>query len=310
MKNNKYSIYPVTYPRLWQLYKNHESSIWHAEKIDYSADLKDLERLTKDEMFYLTRILAFFAQSDGIVNENLAIRFYKDVEIPEARAFYTIQAFQETVHAETYSLLIDTYVKSDEEKDKLFNAIENIAVVKRKADWALKWINSQESFAKRLLAFACVEGIFFSASFCGIYWFRKRGLLSNGLSVANDYIARDEGLHWQFASVLFQEMKLQIDRKDVEAIVTEAVEIEKEFTTDAIPVRLIGLNSDEMSKYIEHVADNILQAFGMNKIYNAQNPFDFMKLINLDSQKNFFEKRVTEYQKSMEDKKVSFDEDF
>jgi ribonucleoside-diphosphate reductase beta chain len=309
MKNNKYSIYPVTYPRLWNFYKTHEASIWHAEKIDYSQDLKDLERLSKDEMFYLTRILAFFAQSDGIVNENLAIRFYKDVEIPEARAFYTIQAFQETVHAETYSLLIDTYVKSEEEKDKLFNAIESIAVVKKKANWALKWIDSQESFAKRLLAFACVEGIFFSASFCGIYWFRKRGLLSNGLSVANDYIARDEGLHWQFAAALFQEMKLSIDKKDIEEIVKEAVEIEKEFTNDAIPVRLIGLNSDEMNKYIEHVADNILTTFGFDKIYNANNPFDFMKLINLDSQKNFFEKRVTEYQKSM-DKSVSFDEDF
>lgn len=310
MKNNKYSIYPVTYPRLWEFYKLHESSIWHAEKIDYAADLKDLERLTKDEMFYLTRILAFFAQSDGIVNENLAIRFYKDVEIPEARAFYTIQAFQETVHAETYSLLIDTYVKSEEEKEKLFNAIEHIAIVKKKAEWCKKWISSkQDSFAKRLLAFAVIEGVFFSASFCGIYWFRKRGLLSNGLSVANDYIARDEGLHWQFAATLFQEMKLELTKEEVVAIIQEAVEIEKEFTTDAIPVRLIGLNSDDMCTYIEHVADNVCTAFGFGKIYNAQNPFDFMKLINLESQKNFFEKRVSEYSKSM-DKTVSFDDDF
>ena len=309
MKNNKYSLYPITYPKLWELYKTHEASIWHAEKIQYEEDLKDLERLSKDEMFYLTRILAFFAQSDGIVNENLAIRFYKDVEIPEARAFYTIQAFQETVHAETYSLLIDTYVKSEEEKEKLFNAMENIAVVKKKADWAMRWIHSQESFAKRLLAFAVIEGVFFSASFCGIYWFRKRGLLSNGLSVANDYIARDEGLHWQFAAALFKEMKLKLSQEDVEAVIKEAVAIEKEFTTDAIPVRLIGLNSDDMCQYIEHVADNVSLAFGFRKIYNANNPFDFMKLINLESQKNFFEKKVTEYQKSM-DRTVSFDEDF
>jgi ribonucleoside-diphosphate reductase beta chain len=309
MQRNKYCMYPIKNRVLWDFYKRHEASIWHAEKIDYAADLPDLEKLTKGEMHYLTHVLAFFAQSDGIVNENLAVRFYKDVEIPEARAFYTIQMYQESVHSETYSLLIDTYVKDEAEKEKLFNAIETLAVVKKKADWALKWIDSQEDFAKRLVAFAVVEGIFFSGSFCAIFWFRKRGLLTHGLSVANDYISKDEYAHFLFSSSLFKEMNLRLAPEDFYRIVKEAVEIEKEFVRDSLPVSMIGMNADLMCQYIEHVADNMCSMFGYNKIFNSQNPFDFMKLINLESQKNFFEKRPAEYQKS-KTAKISFDSDF
>ena len=307
---NKYTFYPLQNKVLYDYYKLHESSIWQMEKIDYSADLPDLEKLTKDEFYYLSHVLAFFAASDGIVNENLALRFYKDVEIPEARAFYTIQMYQESVHSETYSMLIETYFKNEEEKNKLFNAIENIATIKKKADWALKWIDSQESFAKRLIAFGIVEGIFFSGSFCAIYWFRKRGLLANGLGVANDYISKDERLHYMFAASLFKQLKLEVSQKDFEKILIEAVEIECEFVSSALPVSLIGMNCDTMCQYIKYVADMLATEFGYSKIYNVQNPFDFMKLMAMDGQANFFEKRVTSYKKSQEIKKVSFDEDF
>ena len=307
---NKYTFYPIQTKSLYDFYKLHESTLWQMEKIDYAADLPDLARLTKDELYFITHVLAFFAASDGIVNENLAIRFYKDVELIDARAFYTIQMYQESVHSETYSMLIDTYVKDEAEKNKLFNAIETISTIKRKSDWALKWIDSQDSFAKRLIAFAIVEGVFFSGSFCAIYWFRKRGLLANGLGVANDYISRDETMHWHFAAALYREMGLKVSQAEFEQILREAVEIECEYVTDALPVSLIGMSAPSMCQYIRHVADMVSTHFGFNKVYGDQNPFDFMKLMALDGQTNFFEKRVTSYKKSQEVKKVSFDEDF
>jgi len=309
-KGNKYTFYPIRNKTLYDFYKKHESTIWFAEKPQYSLDEPDLKKLNKDEYHYLMRVLAFFAASDGIVNENLAIRFYKDVEFPEARAFYTIQMYQESVHSETYSLLIEAYEKNPEEKDKLFNAIETMPTIQRKAKWALKWIDSQESFTKRLVAFAAVEGIFFSGSFCSVFWLRKRGLFQHGLAVANNYIFLDETLHWQFAAALFKEMKLKMTQVEFEEIIKEAVEIELEFVTDALPVSLIGMNADQMSQYIKHVADILAVQFGFDKIYNAENPFDFMKLMMADSVTNFFEKKVSgQYQKS-KDKNVSFDEDF
>lgn len=309
-KGNKYTFYPIRNKVLYDFYKKHESTIWFAEKPQYSLDEPDLKKLNKDEYHYLMRVLAFFAASDGIVNENLALRFYKDVEDPEARAFYTIQMYQESVHSETYSLLIEAYEKNDKEKEKLFNAIETLPTIQKKANWALKWIDSQESFTKRLVAFAAVEGIFFSGSFCSIFWLRKRGLFQHGLSVANNYIFLDETLHWQFAAALFKEKKLKMTQAEFEEIIKEAVEIELDFVNDALPVSLIGMNADQMSQYIKHVADILAVHFGFDKIYNEDNPFDFMKLMMTDSVTNFFEKKVSgQYQKS-KDKNVSFDEDF
>lgn len=310
MSGNKYTFYPLRSEVLHKFYKHHESSIWFAEKPQYSLDKPDLEKLNKDEKHYLMRVLAFFAASDGIVNENLAVRFYKDVELPEAKAFYTIQMYQESVHSETYSLLIDTYETDPEEKNKLFNAIETMPIIKKKADWAFKWLDSQESFVKRLIAFAVIEGIFFSGSFCAIFWFRKRGLFLHGLSVANNYIFKDESLHWQFAAALFKVMDLKMTQKEFEEIIKEAVEIEIEFIRDSLPVSLIGMNADQMIKYIKHMADVLAVQFGFDKIYREENPFDFMKLMMADSLTNFFERKVAgQYQKSKE-KDVSFDEDF
>lgn len=305
---NKYSLFPIQRKALWDAYKSHEKAFWRVEELDFGADLMDLKKLNDSELHFIKHVLAFFAQSDGIVNENLCLRFMKDVEIPEARAFYSMQILIETVHAETYGLLIDTYVQNEEEKNKLFNAIENIPTVSKKAKWALKWIESQDSFVKRLVAFAVVEGIFFSGSFCAIFWLRKRGLLP-GLAAANDLIARDEGLHWTFASLLFREMGLTISKEDFEAIVREAVAIEQEFVTEALPVSLIGMNSELMNKYIEYTADRVAQHFGFQKIYNAEQPFDFMRLIDMESKVNFFERRVTEYQKPME-RDLNFNSDF
>ncbi len=308
MGANKYSIFPIEYNNLWELFKQHEHAFWTAEELDFSADLIDLQKLNKNELFFITHVLAFFAQSDGIVNENLAFRFYKDIEIAEARAFYSMQILIETVHAEVYGLLIDTYVSDEKEKNKLFNATENIPTIAKKAKWAMKWIDSQEDFVKRLVAFAVVEGIFFSGSFCSIFWLRKRGLLP-GLAAANELISRDEGLHWIFATQLYKDMKLKISKEDFEFIVKEAVDIEKEFIRDALPVSLIGMNADLMSQYIEYTADRVSDKFGFNKIYNVTNPFDFMNLIDLSTKENFFEKRVTTYQKAKE-RKLDFNSDF
>lgn len=267
---------------------------WTIKDVDFSQDLPHLKTLSKDELHYVTHVLAFFAQSDGIVNENLALRFYKDVEIPEARAFYADQIQREAVHAWAYALLIDTYVKDQNEKNRLFDAIENIPAVKKKAEWAIRWVDSQADFAKRLVAFAVVEGVFFSGSFCAIYWFRKRGLLP-GLAAANNWIARDEGMHWEFAVLLYKTLGLSITKADFYQIILEAVSIEKEFVTESLPVGLIGMNAGMMCQYIEFVADLVTKRFGFEGIYGAENPFDFMRMSDMETKVNFFEKRVSEY---------------
>jgi ribonucleotide reductase beta subunit family protein with ferritin-like domain len=307
--NNKYSIFPINNHKLWDLYKKHVSLFWLAEHVDLADDLKDFPRLSDDDWYFIKNILAFFNQSDGIVNENLAARFYNDVNLPEAKAFYSFQMFIETVHAETYSRMLDVYVKDEDEKAKLFNAIEHVPGVQKKAQWALKWINSQEDFAKRLVAFAIVEGVFFSGAFCAIFWLRKRGILP-GLAKANDYISRDEGLHCDFAVALFKEMKLKMSQEEFKRILTEAVAIEQEFVVDSLPVDLIGMNSRLMAKYIEFVADRLSVSFGFTPVFNTANPFDFMNMQGMSQKTNFFERRVSDYSKSMGDRKIKFDEEF
>src|SRR4051794_38186801 len=280
------------------MYKKAEASFWTAEEIDLSKDLHDWNnRLNDDERYFISHVLAFFAASDGIVNENLVERFSGEVQIPEARFFYGFQIMMENVHSEMYSLLIDTYVKDNAEKEHLFNAIDNIPCICKKADWALHWISSNKSFAERLVAFATVEGIFFSGSFAAIFWLKKRGLMP-GLTFSNELISRDEGLHCDFACLLFSHLHTRPSIKTVEAIITEAVKIEQEFLTDALPVNLIGMNAVLMRQYIEFVADRLLVALGGIKYYNSENPFDFMDLISLQGKTNFFEKRVSDYQKA------------
>lgn len=306
---NKYSIFPIRHPRLWEAFKKQQHAFWTAEELDLGGDLSDWrDKLNDGERHYIKHVLAFFAQSDGIVNENLALRFYKDIEIPEARAFYTAQMMIETVHAETYGLLIETYIQDQKERDKLFNAIETLPTITKKADWALKWVDSADHLENRLFAFAIVEGLFFSGAFCSIFWLRKRGLMP-GLSSANDLISRDEGLHWEFAALVMQDMGLSVAPTTAEAIIVDAVAIEKEFIRDALPVRLIGMNADLMCEYIEYTADRILNRFGFNKMYNTKNPFDFMNLIDMETKKNFFEKRVVEYARA-KDTSISFDVPF
>jgi ribonucleoside-diphosphate reductase beta chain len=295
------------------MYKQAEASFWTAEEIDLSQDQKDWENLNDGERHFISHVLAFFAASDGIVNENLAINFMQEVQLPEARCFYGFQIMMENIHAETYSLLIDTYIKKQSEKDYLFNALETVPCVKKKGEWALKWINS-ENFTERLIAFAAVEGIFFSGSFCSIFWLKKRGLMP-GLTFSNELISRDEGLHCDFACLLYSMLNNKLPESRVHEIIRDAVEFEQEFVTDALPVDLIGMNAKLMSQYIEFVADRLLVALGCSKIYNATNPFDFMEMISLQGKTNFFEKRVGEYQKAGvmgdKDKKMfSLDEDF
>lgn len=306
---NKYSIFPIQRPKLWESYKKQQHAFWTAEELDFASDISDWHnKLNDKERHYITHVLAFFAQSDGIVNENLAVRFYGDVDFPEARAFFTAQMFIETVHAEVYGLLIDTYIRSNEEKEKLFDAINTMPTIAKKGQWALKWIDSQESFAHRLVAFAAVEGIFFSGSFCSIFWLRKRGLMK-GLASANELIARDEGLHWEFATDLYKEMQLSIPAEEFVAIFKEAVAIEQDFVRDALPVSLLGMNADLMSDYIEYTADRLSERFGFEKIYGTKNPFDFMALIDLETKKNFFEMRPTEYTRPG-NRDLSFTTDF
>jgi len=308
MQNNKYSLFPVKYTGLWEAFETHHKMFWTVKDIDFSQDLAHLKQLTPGELHYITHVLAFFAQSDGIVNENLAMRFYKEVEIPEARAFYSDQIQREAIHAWVYALLIDTYVKDPVEKDRLFNAIENVPAVKRKAEWALCWIDSQAEFAQRLVAFAIVEGVFFSGSFCAIFWFRKRGLLP-GLAVANNWIARDEGMHWEFAVMLYHTLGLKIAKADFYQIMMEAVAIEKEFVCDALPVNLIGMNAELMAQYIEFVADLVTKRFGFEPIYGVENPFDFMRMSDLETKVNFFERKVSEYSHS-DNAELSLNADF
>ncbi|MBY0416005.1 MAG: ribonucleotide-diphosphate reductase subunit beta [Bdellovibrionales bacterium] len=297
--DNRFVLFPIKYQQVWEMYKKHMAVFWTSEEIDLVPDLIDWEtKLNDDERHFISHVLAFFAASDGIVNENLALRFYKDVQIPEARAFYGFQIAMENIHSETYSLLIDTYIKDPKQKDKLFNATENMACVAKKAKWAIDWISSKKSFAHRLVAFAAIEGIFFSGSFCSIYWLKKRGLMA-GLATSNEFISRDEGLHCQFAVLMHSllDKEEQLDTATITAIITEAVEIEKEFILEALPVSLIGMNKESMSQYIEFVADHWLVQLGAAKFYNTKNPFDWMELISLEGKTNFFEKRVSEYQR-------------
>ena len=312
---NRFVLFPIKHNDIWQYYKKAEASFWTAEEIDLSQDTHDWEnRLNDGERHFISHVLAFFAASDGIVNENLAVNFLSEVQYAEAKCFYGFQIMMENIHSETYSLLIDTYIKNPAEKDKMLRAVDTIPCVKKKADWALRWINDG-NFAERLIAFAAVEGIFFSGSFCSIFWLKKRGLMP-GLSFSNELISRDEGLHCDFACMLYTDhIKNQLDPESIYTIILDAVSIEKEFVTDALPVSLIGMNAELMCEYIEFCADRLLVALGLDKQFNAQNPFDFMEMISLQGKTNFFEKRVAEYQKSgvMSEKEsmaFSLDEDF
>ncbi len=293
----RFVVFPIEHHDLWKFYKQSEASFWTAEEIDLGQDVSDWEnKLNADEQHFVKHVLAFFAASDGIVNENLAINFLNEVQYTEAKFFYGFQIMMENIHSETYSLLIDTLVKDKDEQHFLFNAIDTIPAVKKKADWALKWINS-ESFVDRLIAFAAVEGIFFSGSFCSIFWLKKRGLLP-GLTFSNELISRDEGMHCDFACHIYnQHIQNKVKPERIKEIICGALEIEKEFILEALPVRLIGMNSDLMSQYLEFVTDRLLIALGVSKVNNSENPFDFMQNIALQGKTNFFEKRVAEYQK-------------
>jgi ribonucleoside-diphosphate reductase beta chain len=310
---DRFVILPIKYPAIWEMYKKCEASFWTAEEIDLSDDLKHWENMSDGERHFVSHILAFFAASDGIVNENLAINFMSEVQLPEARCFYGFQIMMENIHSETYALLIDTYIKDPAEKDRLFHAIDTVPCVGKKAQWALRWINNG-TFAERLIAFAAVEGIFFSGSFCSLFWLKKRGLMP-GLTFSNELISRDEGMHCEFACLLYRMLDNKLSKEAATAIITDAVEIEKEFVTDALPVNLIGMNAKLMSQYIEFVADRWLGELGYDKVYGVSNPFDFMEMISLQGKTNFFEKRVGDYQKSgvlnnQESKSFSLDEDF
>ena len=312
--DNRFVLFPIKHDDIWKMYKQAEASFWTTEEIDLSQDLIDWTKLNEDEKHFIKHVLAFFAASDGIVNENLVMNFMQDVTIPEARCFYGFQIAIENIHAETYSLLIDTYIKDNDEKDMLFNAMETLDCVKKKAKWALDWIEDSPSFAHRLVAFAAVEGIFFSGSFCSIFWLKKRGLMP-GLAFSNELISRDEGLHCDFACLLYSMLEHKLSTEEIYRIICDAVEAEKEFVVDALPVSLIGMNADLMTQYIEFVADRLILALGYPKVYNAENPFPWMELISLQGKTNFFEKRVSEYKKSgvgsnREDQVFSLDEDF
>ncbi|KAI1191136.1 ribonucleoside-diphosphate reductase small subunit [Nemania serpens] len=295
----RFVLFPIKYHEIWQMYKKAEASFWTAEEIDLSKDLHDWNnRLNEDEKYFVSHILAFFAASDGIVNENLVERFSGEVQIPEARCFYGFQIMMENIHSETYSLLIDTYIKEPAQRTHLFNAIDTIPAIRKKADWALKWITDRNStFAQRLIAFAAVEGIFFSGAFASIFWLKKRGLMP-GLTFSNELISRDEGLHTDFACLLFSHLRNRPSKEMIKAIIVDAVKIEQEFLTEALPCALLGMNANLMKQYIEFVADRLLVALGNEKVYRSSNPFDFMENISLGGKTNFFEKRVGEYQKA------------
>jgi len=307
---DRFTVFPIQHENLWALYKKAQMSNWTAEEIDFSKDMDDWTNLSDNEKHFIKYILAFFAGSDGIVFENLNNNFAGEVQYTEARSFYAYQEHNEMVHGETYSKLIDKYIKSSSEKKHLFEAIQSIPCIKNKAQWAMKWFSRDRSFAERLFAFACVEGIFFSGSFCAIFWLKKRGLLP-GLCFSNELISRDEGLHLEFAIELFKMLKYKPPPNTIYEIVKDAVSIEKSFITEALPCSLIGMNSDKMSEYIEYVADRLLKQSGHDKIWNTKNPFDFMENISLDGKTNFFEKRVGDYGKMDEDStSIEFDEDF
>ncbi len=310
---NRFVLFPIEHHDIWDYYKKAESVFWTAEEIDLSSDLIDWEKLNEGERHFVKNVLAFFAASDGIVNENLAENFVNEVQYTEAKFFYGFQIMMENIHSETYSLLIDTYIKDKEEQNHLFNAIDTIPAVQKKAEWALRWIKSP-SFAERLIAFAAVEGIFFSGSFCSIFWLKKRGLMP-GLSFSNELISRDEGLHCDFAVHLHNNhIENKVSSERIKEIIGSALEIEKEFITESLPVDLIGMNKDLMKQYLEYVADRLLVDLGVGKAYNSENPFDFMQNIAMENKTNFFEKRVSDYSKAAvgvnEGKSFSIDEDF
>ena len=295
--DSRYVMFPIQDNEIWKMYKKQVDCFWRAEEIDLSKDIVqwNSETLNDNERYFISMILAFFAASDGIVTENLAVRFMGDVQLAEARAFYGFQIAIENIHNEVYSLLIDSLIKSDEQKTKLFAGIDNFPCIKKKSDWALRWINDKRSsFYTRLIAFACIEGIFFSGAFCSIFWLKKRGLMP-GLTFSNELISRDEALHTEFAILLYNKMQKKYSKQKVHEIIKEAVEIEKEFICEALPCRLIGMNSKLMSQYIEFVADRLSLQLGYEKIYNSLNPFDFMEMISVEGKTNFFEKRVSEY---------------
>jgi len=293
---HRWVMFPLQYPEIWEMYKKHEASFWTAEEIDLAQDMRDWDGLSNDEQHFIKHVLAFFAASDGIVNENLSTNFSDEIQVPEARAFYGFQMAMENIHSETYSLLIEQYIRDKDERMKLFHAIETIPAVAVKAQWAVDWMNPDRSFYERLVGFACVEGILFSGSFCAVYWLKKRGLMP-GLTFSNELISRDEGLHTDFACLIYKLLKHKLEDDMVHDIIRGAVAAEKEFICDALPCALIGMNSSQMTEYIQFVADRLLTALGHPKLYNTANPFDWMELISLQGKTNFFEKRVGEYQK-------------
>lgn len=310
--DNRFVMFPIKHQDIWEMYKKQVDCFWRAEEIDLTKDLANWDSLNQDEQFFISMILAFFAASDGIVLENLASRFMVDVQVSEARAFYGFQIAMENIHSQTYSLLIETYIKDKDEKHKLFNAIENFPCIKKKSDWAQKWIrDNRSSFATRLVAFACVEGIFFSGAFCSIYWLKKRGLMP-GLTFSNELISRDEALHCEFAVLLYSKLLKKLDKSRIQEIIKEAVEIETEFICQALPCRLIGMNSELMTQYIQFVADRLIVQLGYKKIYNVNNPFSWMEMISLEGKTNMFERKISEY--SLANKQntnaFEFNEDF
>ena len=312
---NRFTLFPIRDQDIWAAYNKHKNAFWTAQEIDYSADAEDWEKLTNDEKYFIENILAFFAGSDGIVLENLVTRFCNEIKLPEARCYYTFQAMMENIHSEVYSLLIETFIKDYDKKIKLFNAIETIPCVKQKADWALRWINETNVFPERLVAFAVVEGIFFSGSFCAIFWLKSRGIMVKTLGTSNELIARDEGLHTDFAVLLYSKLNNKLPQETIYKIFKEAVEIEENFITDSLPCRLIGMNQNMMKQYIHYVADRLLMQLGYEPMYQETNPFSFMTLNSLDGKTNFFEKRVTEYQiangnDAVKNTEITTDDDF
>jgi ribonucleotide reductase beta subunit family protein with ferritin-like domain len=310
---NRYVMFPIQDNDIWQMYKKQVDCFWRTEEIDFSRDLTDWAKLNDDEKYFISMILSFFAASDGIVAENLAIRFMSDVQLAEARAFYGFQIAMENIHSETYSVMIDTFIKDKSEQMRMFQAVQNFPFIAKKASWAKKWIaDNRSSFAARLVAFAVIEGIFFSSSFAAIYWIKKRGLMP-GLTLSNEFISRDEAMHCEFAILLYKKLQKKLNKKRVYEIIREAVEIEKEFILDSIPCKLIGMNSKLMQQYIEFVADRMLLQLGYDKIYQSSNPFDFMELISIESKVNFFERTNSEYSlanKSVDNDVFEFSADF